>query len=87
MAIEHFRPTSLSHLFEFIKNPANDVDHIQVYKKDVYLGSLLPKLKGLNLSYSDEQVTMVLYIKDDENMLYETTVVIDNVDEYTFEYV
>jgi hypothetical protein len=87
MAGESFRPTSLEHLVEFIKNPVNDVDHMQIYKNNVYLGSLLPKLKGLNLSYSDEQVTMVLYIKDDENMLYEATVVINNLNEYGFQYV
>lgn len=87
MAVQHFRPTSLEHLFEFIKNPVNDVDHMQIYKNNFYLGSLLPKLKGLNLSYSDEKVTMVLYIKDDENILYEEKVVIDNLNEYGFQYV
>jgi len=84
-----FIPTSLEHLMEFIKN--TDIDQMWIYKNGVYLGSLLPKLKELHISNTNEQVTMLLYIKNDENIwesqLNEEIIVLNNVAEYTFNYV
>jgi len=84
-----FIPTSLEHLMEFIKN--TDIDQMWIYKNGVYLGSLLPKLKELNISNTNEQVTILLYIKNDENIwesqLNEEIIVLNNVAEYTFNYV
>ena len=87
--VSAFIPTSLEHLVEFIKT--NDIDQMWIYKNGVYLGSLLPKLKGLDISNTNEQVTMLLYLKNDENIwelqLNEEIIVLNNVAEYTFNYV
>jgi hypothetical protein len=91
MTIEFFRPTSLAELVEFIKNPINDIDQMWIYKNQDYLGSLLPKIKGLHISYTNEQVTMVLYIKKDENIweseLNEEMIIMNDIAEYSFHYV
>jgi hypothetical protein len=89
--IDTFIPTSLEHLVEFIKSPVNDIDQMWIYKNGTYLGSLLPKMKGLDISNTNEEVTMLLYLKNDENIwelqLNEETIVLNNAAEYSFNYV
>jgi hypothetical protein len=90
MAIEHLYPASLLALFEFICNPANDVDHMWIYQNGIYLGSLLPKEN--KTTYQNEELTMLLYIKEGgepcwEQPARERTIVLTTVENYSFSYV
>ena len=90
MAIEHFYPKSVIELFEFICNPANDVDHVWIYHHGIYLGSLLPKEN--KPTYQNEELTMLLYIKEGgetfwEELPQERTIVLTTVEDYSFSYV
>ena len=90
MAIEHLYPRSVIALFEFICNPANDVDHMWIYHHDEYLGSLLPKQN--KPTYQDEVLTMLLYIKEESELFWEQpvrerTIVLTTVEDYSFSYV
>ena len=90
MAIEHLYPRSVAALFEFICNPANDVDHVWIYHQDEYLGSLLPKEN--KPVYQDEALTMLLYIKEESELFWEQpvrerTIVLTTVEDYSFSYV
>jgi len=88
MAPERFCPTSFEHLSEFINNTENDIDQMWICDKDhQYLGSLLPKMKGLDITYSTDQLTMVLYVSDDHNVLHEKTLIINDISDYRIEYV
>lgn len=90
MAIEHLYPASVLALFEFIYNPANDVDHMWIYHHGIYLGSLLPKEN--KPTYQNEELTMLLCIKEEgepfwEQLPQERTIVLTTVDDYSFSYV
>jgi hypothetical protein len=90
MAIERFCPTSVAELFDFIRNPANDVDHMWIYHHGEYLGSLLPKQnKPL---YVEDELTLLLYIKEEGETFWdqpvrERTIVLTTVEDYAFNYV
>ena len=87
MAPQRFNPTSFEHLSEFINNTENNIDQMWICDKDYqYLGSLLPKMKGLNMTYSTDQLTMVLYVSDDNRILHEKTLTINDLNDYIFEY-
>jgi|688.fasta_scaffold1378026_2 hypothetical protein len=66
MDIELFNPISLEHLLEFIKNPVNDIDHMWIFKNDVYLGSILPKMTDPKINYTVAQLSMSVYIKSEK---------------------
>ena len=88
MAPQSFYPTSFKHLSEFIKDTENDIDQMWICDKDhQYLGSLLPKMKGLDITYNTDQLKMVLYISDDNRILHEKTLIINDINDYNFEYV
>jgi hypothetical protein len=87
MAPVRFCPTSFEHLSEFIKDTENDICQMWIYDIDhQYLGSLLPKMKGLDITYSTDQLTMVLYKSDDNRILHEKTLTINDCNEYNFYY-
>lgn len=90
MAPEILRPTSLEHIVEFIKDTENDIEEMWIYDKKhqyQYLGSLLPKLKGLDISITDQQqLTMVLYISDDDDVLRKSRLIISDFNDYDFHY-
>ena len=88
MTIQRFCPNSFEHLSEFVRDTENDIDQMWICDKDYqYLGSLLPKMKGLNITYNTDQLTMVLYKSDDHQVLHETTLIINDINDYGFEYV
>jgi hypothetical protein len=88
MAIERFCPNSFEHLSEFVRDTENDIDQMWICDKDhQYLGSLLPKMKGLDITYSTDQLTMVLYVSDHNRILHEKTLIINDIRDYGFEYV
>jgi hypothetical protein len=87
MAPERFNPNSLEHIVQFVKDIENDIDQMWIYDKDhQYLGSLLPKMKGLDITYSTDQLKMILYISDDNYVLHETTLIINDFTQYEFHY-
>ena len=90
MAPLRFCPTSLEHIVEFVKDTENDVSQMWIYDKDgQYLGSLLPTLKGLNISITEQQLTMVLYISDDDDdddVLRKRRLIISDFNDYEFHY-
>ena len=47
MAVASLPANTLAEAVEFINK--NDVDHVWVYKKSVFLGSFLPKVFGLEI--------------------------------------
>jgi hypothetical protein len=85
MAIATLNAETLAEAVEFINK--NDVDHVWVYKKHIYLGSFLPKVFG-RIEYDLEQIHILIYVKNEEG-LQEETLCIKNEDfcEYTFKYV
>lgn len=88
MTIQRFCPTSFEHLSEFVRDTENDIDQMWICDIDhQYLGSLLPKMKGLDVTYSTDQLTMVLYVSDDNRILHEKTLIINDINDYGFEYV
>ncbi len=88
MAIEKFNPISLEHLFEFIKNPLNDLDHMWIFKDYIYLGSILPKMTDPKINYTIEQLSMYVYIKSDHDLLQEHIIINSgDLSHYRFDYV
>ena len=85
MAIATLPAETLTDFVEFINK--NDVDHVWVYKKSIFLGSFLPKVFG-HIEYDLEQIYILIYIKNEEG-LNEETICIKNEDfcEYTLKYV
>lgn len=87
MAPEKFIPTSLEHIVEFVKNTKNDIWQMWIYDNEgKYLGSLLPTLKKLDVSITEQQLTMVLYKSDDNNVLQQNALIINNSNDYGFYY-
>lgn len=89
MAPEIFYPTSLEDIVEFIKDTGNDIGEMWIYDKKhqyQYLGSLLPKKKGLDISITDKQLTMVLYISGDDDVLRKSRLIISDFNDYDFHY-
>ncbi len=85
MAVTSLPADTLDQAVEFINK--NDVDHVWVYKKSIYLGSFLPKVFG-HIEYDLEEINILVYIQNEEG-LNEETICIKNEDffEYSFNYV
>jgi hypothetical protein len=87
MAIETLRSKTLAEAVEFINNKKNDVDHVWVFRKAIFLGSFLPKVFG-PIHYDLEEINILIYIKCEDGVE-EETICINNEDflEYTLDYV
>ena len=85
MAVASLPANTLAEAVEFINK--NDVDHVWVYKKSVFLGSFLPKVFG-HIEYDLEEINILVYIQREEGLKKET-ICITNEDfsEYGFNYV
>jgi hypothetical protein len=94
MTVESFIPTSPEQVVEFVNDKENDIDQMWVYSHREYLGSLLPKIKRLNLSCDlEHQLTMTLYTQNEQAssafdiVFNENTIVINNLMDYEFYYI
>ena len=63
MAIDTFIPTSLESIQEFITNhEKEDITQLWIYKDDEFLGSMLPKIKKVNIIYDECTGTLAMIV-------------------------
>jgi hypothetical protein len=87
MAVATLPAGTLDQAVEFINDKKNDVDHVWVYKKSIFLGSFLPKTFG-KIQYDSGQIHILVYIQSDEGLKKETLCITnDDFLEYRFDYV
>ena len=63
MTIDTFIPSSLENIHEFIINhEKEDITQLWVYKDNEYLGSILPKIKRVNVIYDNVTNTLAMIV-------------------------
>ena len=63
MAIDTFIPTSLENIHEFIINhEKEDITQLWIYKNNEYLGSILAKIKRVNIIYDNVTHTLAMIV-------------------------
>jgi hypothetical protein len=63
MAIDTFIPTSLANIHEFIINHEKEnITQVWIYKDNEYLGSILPKIKRVNIIYDNVTHTLAMIV-------------------------
>ena len=63
MAIDTFIPTSLASINEFITNhEKEDITQVWFYKDNEFLGSILPKIKKVNIIYDECTRTLAIIV-------------------------
>lgn len=77
MAIVTFYPTTVKEIIPFVNDKVNDIFQMWINKNNTYLGSLLPKMRPVNMSCDGEQeLIMTLYKKNEADQLCEVNIVI-----------
>ena len=86
MAVANIKSNTLDGVVAFINDPLNDVDHVWVFKHDIYLGSFLPKVFG-KIKYDLECINILLYINKNNTFGEEIIrITKDEFSEYSFNY-
>ena len=63
MAIDTFIPTSLESIQKLITNhEKKDISELWIYKDNEYLGSILPKIKKVNIIYDECTSTLAMIV-------------------------
>lgn len=90
MAVETYYPETVEEIKEFIENKKSEIYQLWIYDSSkIYLGSLLPNLKGLNLIYDNEQKSLMLLLyknNDTESKFDEIIITISNTDLFNYDF-
>ena len=90
MSVVRFKHSTVCSIHTFINKPKSDIIEFLIYKNNIYLGSIMPKMYKTEMKYDVELniLEVTLYINREGYLCKENVLLnAEELKEYTFYYV